>query len=102
LDKKQIISKLNDAISNNKGDNGRNQYLIKRINENHPLFESDKKYLEKILEEDIIEIKNKPIAKNNKPIFLNPNLTKCLLCNIDIQLDEKSTRYKKNGIMHTV
>ncbi len=96
MDKKQIISKLNDAISNNKGDNGRNHYLIKRINENSLLFESDKKYLEKILALDTIEIKNEFIAENDQSIFLNLNLIKCSLCHIDIQFNEQSTRCKKD------
>lgn len=95
MDKKQILSKLNDAIKNNYGDSGRNQYLIKRINDNSPLFESDKKYLKRIFELDNIEIKNENIPKYDQSITLNPNLTKCSLCHIDIQLDEKSTRYKK-------
>ncbi len=95
LDKKQIISKLNDAIRDNKGDSGRNHYLIKRINENNQLFESDKRYLKRIFELETIEIKNEDISKKDQSIQLKPNLTKCSLCHIDIQFDEKSTRYKK-------
>lgn len=102
LDKNYIISRLTDAIENGDGDMGRNHYLLKRINKNNPIFESDKKYLIKILELDIDEIykieKNKHIVipKKDKSIFLNPNLTKCALCSNDIQLNEKSTRYQKN------
>lgn len=91
-----------DAIENSAGDIGRNQYLLKRINKNNPIFESDKKYLARILELNIDAIynieKEKPtdVPKKDKSVFLNPNLIKCTLCNIDVQLSEKSTRYKKN------
>ncbi|MEK6930258.1 MAG: hypothetical protein AABZ42_06285, partial [Thermoproteota archaeon] len=56
MDKNYIISRLFDAIENNDGDMGRNQYLLKRINKNKPIFESDKKYLMQILRLDIDEI----------------------------------------------
>jgi len=92
-----------DIIESGDGDIGRNQYLLKRINKNNIIFESDKKYLTNILklEIDIDEIykieKNKPIdiPKKDSSVFLNPNLTKCTLCNNDIQLNEKSTRQQK-------
>jgi len=91
-----------DAIENYDGDIGRNRYLLKRINKNNPIFESDKKYLTKILElnidliYDIEKEKSTNAPKKDQSIFLNPNLIKCISCNIDIQLDEKSLRYKKN------
>jgi len=102
LDKNYVISKLLGIIESGDGDMGRNQYLLKQINKNNPIFESDKKYLERILKIDIDEIykieKNKSIdiPKKDISVFLNPNLTKCVLCNNDIQLNEKSTRYQKN------
>ena len=102
MDKNYVISKLLDIIESGDGDMGRNQYLLKQINKNNPIFESDKKYLERILKIDIDEIykieKNKSvdIPKKDISVFLNPNLTKCVLCNNDIQLNEKSTRYQKN------
>ena len=92
-----------NAIENNDGDMGRNQYLLKRINKNEPIFESDKKYLNRILELDINEIykieinKSTDIPKKDKSVFLNPNLTKCALCDMDVQLNEKSTRYQKKS-----
>lgn len=99
MDKNYIISKLSYAITNNIGDFGRNQYLLKRIKEQEILFESDKKYLKKILGLDNIEIKKDKqtdMSKKELSIFLNPNLIKCSLCNRDIQLNEKSTRQDKN------
>ena len=101
LDKNYIISRLICAIENDDGDMGRNQYILKRINKNNPIFESDKKYLTRILELDIDEIyKIEPdgtvnLPKKDKSVFLNPNLIKCALCYNDVQLNEKSTRYQK-------
>ena len=92
-----------DIIENNEGDIGRNRYLLKQINKNNPIFESDKKYLTKILKlelniNEIYKSENNKLAditKKDKTIFLNPNLAKCALCNIDLQLNEKSIRYQK-------
>ena len=101
MDKNDIISKLIEIIKNGDGDIGRNQYLLKQINKNGPIFESDKKYLMKILksEFDINEIykikKNKHLEKKDNTVFLNPNLIKCTLCNKNIELNEKSTREQK-------
>ena len=101
MDKNYIISRLMVAIENGYGDMGRNQYILKRINKNNPIFESDKKYLARILELDIDEgykiENNKPVdlPKKDKIVFLNSNLIKCALCNIDIQLSEKSSRDQK-------
>ena len=52
VDKNDIISKLIEIIKNGDGDIGRNQYLLKQINKNSPIFESDKKYLMKILKSE--------------------------------------------------
>ena len=101
LDKNYIVSRLIGIIENNEGDMGRNQYLLKRINKNEPIFESDKKYLNRVLELDVDKIyksksnKSPDIPKKDKSVFLNPNLIKCALCDIDVQLNEKSTRYQK-------
>ncbi|NJK78179.1 MAG: glycosyltransferase, partial [Nanoarchaeota archaeon] len=99
MDKNDVISKLSDAIKNNNGDDGRNRYLLKRISGNDPLYESDKKYLKRILELDTIEIKQVKQINNSKidtSVFLNPNLINCALCNRDVQLNEKSIRSDKN------
>ena len=49
MDKDLLITKLAGAIDQSKGDQGRNQYLLKRIEQNSDLINSDKLYLEKIL-----------------------------------------------------
>ena len=103
LDKNYIISRLLDAIENNTGDIGRNQYILRRINKSNPIFESDKKYMTQILKleidiDEIYKIENyraTNLLKKDKSVFLNPKLIKCALCNIDVQLNEKSTREQK-------
>ncbi len=98
MDKNFLISKLAIAADQSKGDNGRNQYLLKRIEQNRDLINSDKLYLEKILGLKISEItyetqnKDQQIPKKDKSVFLNPNLIKCVECTKEIKLDEKSTR----------
>ncbi|MFQ5781635.1 MAG: glycosyltransferase [Nitrosopumilus sp.] len=93
-----LIEKLADAIKHSKGDWGRNQYLLKRIQKNREFIKSDKIYLEKILELEIPEKIEPPknayqlIPKKDKSIFLNPNLVKCETCQKEIKLDEKSSR----------
>lgn len=57
MDKNYLISKLNEAIQQSKGDDVRNRYLLKRINHNKEIINSDKLYLEKILNLKISEIK---------------------------------------------
>jgi len=75
LDKNFLISKLAIAADQSKGDNGRNQYLLKRIEQNRDLINSDKLYLEKILGLKISEItcetqnKDQQISKKDKSSF---------------------------------
>jgi len=98
LDKDLLITKLVGVIEQSKGDQGRNHYLLKRIQENKEFINSDKLYLERILELKIPEItdqtaiSHQQIPKKDKSVFLNPNLIKCATCNEEIKLDEKSTR----------
>lgn len=100
MDKNFILSKLADAIDQSKGDDGRNQYLLKRLKQNKELVNSDKHYLEVILRLEIIEIagnKDKPqISKKDKFIFLNPKMIKCHTCHNSIKLEEKSIRNKNS------
>jgi GT2 family glycosyltransferase len=98
LDKNFLITKLNAAIGESIGDWGRNQYLLKRINQNKEIINSDKQYLEKILGLDISEItgiqETRQIIKKKNTIFLNPDMIKCNTCKNPIRLEEKSTRNK--------
>ncbi len=95
MDKNLLITQLAGAIEQSKGDQGRNQYLLKRIKQNKELINSDKIYLERILGLKITEqpnIQHQQISKKNKSVFLNPNLVKCATCNKEIKLDEKLFR----------
>ena len=100
MDKNFLINKLADAEKESKGDSGRNRYLLKRIKQNKELLNSDRTYLEKILDVKISEIIDHPKIQHNlkpkrdKTVFLNPNLVKCAECNKEINLDEKSSRYQ--------
>ncbi len=102
MNKNFIILKLADAIEQSKGDEGRNQYLLERLRQNREITNSDKNYLERILDLKISNIqeeaikKNKKIQKKDKSIFLNPNMIKCNSCKTDIKLDEKSSRFQNN------
>jgi len=100
LDKNFLITILEEAIQQSKGDWGRNQYLLKRIKENKEIINSDKLYLERISRLKILEITDKinnqhqQIPEKDKTVFLNPNLIKCVTCNKEIKLDEKSSRHQ--------
>ncbi|HSB83265.1 MAG TPA: glycosyltransferase family 2 protein [Nitrosarchaeum sp.] len=103
MDKKKLIFSISECIKKEIGDWGRNQYLLKRLNENKPIFSSDKKYLENLLDVklDVIDdVKEKHRNDTSQVIdttvFLNPNLIKCIQCKNEIKLDEKSTRNGNN------
>jgi len=100
LDKNFLTIILTEAIEQSKGDLGRNQYLLKRIKENKEIINSDKLYLERILEFKIPEIvdesenQSRQILKKVKSVSPILNLVKCVTCNKEIKMDEKSARHK--------
>ena len=100
MEKNELISKLTIAIKESAGDDGRNQYLLKRIHQNRELINSDKIYLEKILNLKITYVLDKPKIqkkmKKDNTVILNPNLIKCITCNQEINLKEKSSRYQNS------
>ena len=97
-----MILRILECTKKEEGDWGRNNYLLKRLNENNLIFNSDKKYLEKLLVLEIDTIEDKDQCKKNiniskhRSIFLNPSLIKCTQCKNEIKLDEKSTRYENS------
>jgi glycosyltransferase involved in cell wall biosynthesis len=105
LDKNFILSKLSDAIDQSKGDDGRNQYLVKRIKQEKEITNSDKQYLETILGLEISEIignqDESPRSKKDESVYLNPNMIKCNTCQNPIKLEEKSIR-NKNVWHHSI
>lgn len=96
MNKNSVIEKLTKAIDDSVGDWGRNQYLLKVIENNREITNSDKAYLEKILEIDNLTIEEPPkttiISKKDNTIFLNPEMVKCRTCQKPINLDEKAVR----------
>ncbi|MCV0392219.1 MAG: glycosyltransferase [Nitrosopumilus sp.] len=96
MDRKLLISKLDQAIKNTVGDDGRNHYLIKRIKQKKELLKSDKKYIERILEIKIDKISDDDSSNisndKTKQFFPNLNLAKCTTCNNEIKLEDKSIR----------
>jgi len=107
VDRKYLILRIMECIKNEDGDWGRNQYLLKRLNENKEIFNSDKKYLENLtgLKIDVIKsisntFKDNKMQQNDPTIFLNSNLVKCTQCKNEIKLEDKSTR-KNNNWYHS-
>lgn len=102
MDKNFIISKLADAIDQSKGDEGRNRYLLERLREYRDITNSDRLYLEQILELKISNIYDETInekeiiQKKDNTIFLNPKMVKCDSCEKEIKLEEKSVRFQNN------
>ncbi|KAF6247581.1 glycosyl transferase [Nitrosopumilus sp. b3] len=100
MDKILLIKKLVEAIKSSKGDSERNRYLIRLVNKNKDISNSDKDYLKNYLGITISgKIKDskpaKKMPKKDKTVFLNPNLIKCTTCDKEIKFIEKSIRYKK-------
>ena len=60
MDKNLVTSKLECKIKETGWDRKKNQYLLKRIKENKEIYQSDKKYLERILK---LEIKHNPVEQ---------------------------------------
>jgi len=95
LDKNFLITILAEAIGQSKGDQGRNEYLLKRINENKEILNSDKLYLERISGlkiTDKTDNQRQQIPEEDKSVFPILDLVKCSTCNKEIKMDEKSTR----------
>jgi len=99
LDSAEIIVKLEQSLQNDLGDWGRNQYLIKRIEKNQDIFQSDKKYLDRLFESLQLKIQDRE-SKYKKPfekihqIPLIDNLIKCNYCDVEINLEQKAIRKK--------
>lgn len=92
------MSELVKIMEQSKGDEGRNKHILKRIEQNKEITNSDTIYLEKILGLKIQEItsnsiyQHQQIPQKDKSVVLNPDLAKCTVCDEEIRLDKKSTR----------
>lgn len=92
------MSELVKAVEQSKGDEGRNKHILKRIEQNKEITNSDTAYLEKILGLKIKEItfnaahRQPQIPQKDKSVIQNPDLARCIDCDEEIKLDEKSAR----------
>jgi len=101
LEEEQIITKLEESKKNDFGDIGRTQYIIEKLEKRDELPKSDYLYIDRMIEmcESIIV----EIPQESEIVFeniLSEDLTKCNICNIEINLDEKSIR-KNDFWFHT-
>jgi len=99
LNNADLIAKLEESLQNDIGDWGRTKYLIKRIQKKQEIFQSDKKYLDKVLESMQIKIQEVNLEfertiQTNQQIPIANNLIKCNYCDVEIQLNQKAIREK--------
>jgi circadian clock protein KaiC len=99
-----LIAKLEESLQNDLGDWGRTQYLIRRIQKKQEIFQSDKKYLDKMLESmqlktQKINLEPKKIVLQNQQSSFIDSLIKCNHCDTVIELNQKTIR-KNNFWFH--
>ena len=98
MDSSEIISKLQESIDNDHGDQGRTSYIIEKLENDSILPKSDQQYIERMVS------LSEPINEESEPeiIFenvLSEDLINCNHCNLEINLEEKSVR-KNNFWFH--
>ncbi len=98
MNRDEIYRLLEKCINEERGDYGRNRYLQNRLKKGSEILESDKKYLKKLLKKELdASSSNKKIKITKKEISVpNNKLAKCQICNLILNLDEKTILYKKN------
>ncbi|WP_297463165.1 ATPase domain-containing protein [Nitrosarchaeum sp.] len=98
----ELVAKLEESMQHNLGDWGRTQYLIERIQKEQEIFQSDKKYLDRMLAEiqkiHQRDLEGKNTEKVKQRIFVQ-DLIKCDRCESEIGLDQRAIR-KKNFWFH--
>jgi len=98
VEKDLTIAKLKESLEKDYGDFGRTQYVIEKLQKELPFPKSDHLYIERMIKlcEPIIE---EPSPKKVPEVGSSSDLVKCHLCDLQIELDEKSVR-KKNFWFH--
>ena len=98
MEKDLTITKLKESLEKDYGDFGRTQYVIEKLQKELPFPKSDHLYIERMIKlcEPIIE---KPDSEEIPEEGSFSNLVKCHLCDLQIDLDEKSVM-KKNFWFH--
>ena len=98
VEKDLTIAKLKESLEKDYGDFGRTQYVIEKLQKDLPFPKSDHLYIERMIKlcEPIIEEPSTEATTDEEP---STDLVKCHLCNLQINLDEKSVK-KKNFWFH--
>jgi len=98
VEKDLTIAKLKESLEKDYGDFGRTQYVIEKLQKELPFPKSDHLYIERMIKlcEPIIE---EPDPEEVPEVRSTSDLVKCHLCDLQIELDEKSVR-KKNFWFH--
>jgi len=98
VEKDLTIAKLKESLEKDYGDFGRTQYVIEKLQKELPFPKSDHLYIERMIKlcEPIIE---EPDPEEVPEVRSSSDLVKCHLCDLQIELDEKSVR-KKNFWFH--
>jgi len=97
VEKDLTIAKLKESLDKDYGDFGRTQYIIEKLQKELPFPKSDHLYIERMIKlcEPIIE---EPVPEEVTEVGSSSDLVKCHLCDLQIELDEKSVR--KNFWFH--
>ena len=98
VEKDLTIAKLKESLEKDYGDFGRTQYVIEKLQKDLPFPKSDNLYIERMIKlcEPINEEPSTEATTDEEP---STDLVKCHLCNLQINLDEKSVK-KKNFWFH--
>ena len=98
MEKDLTIAKLKESLEKDYGDFGRTQYVIEKLQKELPFPKSDHLYIERMIKlcKPIIE---EPVPEEVPEVRSSSDLVKCHLCDLQIELDEKSVR-KKNFWFH--
>jgi circadian clock protein KaiC len=98
VEKDLTIAKLKESLEKDYGDFGRTQYVIEKLQKELPFPKSDHLYIERMIKlcEPIIE---EPSPEEVPEVGSSSDLVKCHLCDLQIELDEKSVK-KKNFWFH--
>jgi len=98
VEKDLTIAKLKESLEKDYGDFGRTQYVIEKLQKDLPFPKSDHLYIERMIK--LCEpINEEPNPEEVLEFVSSPDLVKCHLCDLQIDLDEKSVM-KKNFWFH--
>jgi len=98
LNTEEIILKLEESCEKDYGDYGRTKYVIEKLQKDQILPKSDLRYIERMVElcqKSFDESQSETVFENT----LSEDLIKCHLCELEIELDERSIR-KNNFWFH--